>query len=203
MKRLIGRVFRDKVVQDDIQQWPFNVIEGAGGTPNIQVDHWDKRQLLPQEISAMLLSVLKEAAEEFLDEEVTQAVVTVPAYFNDSQRAATKEAAEIAGLKVLRILNEPTAGALAYGLHQSKHVTSKVMIYDLGGGTCDVSIQEIKEDGFEVLAVQGDNHLGGEDIDNRLVGHFLQVCHHCCENSVNWAHILKTVLGLAIPAGMP
>lgn len=176
VKRLIGRSFSDDTVQADKKQWPFTVVAGPGDAPRICVEHaGEPKRFAPEELSAMLLAQMKADAEDFLDEDVTQAVVTVPGYFTEAQRAATKAAGEIAGLDIIRILNEPTAGALAYGCDRSRHVRSKVMIYDLGGGTCDVSIQEIDSGDFRVVAVQGDTHLGGEDIDNRLVEHFLRV----------------------------
>lgn len=176
VKRLIGRSFSDKTVQDDISQWDFAVEAGPGDAPRICVKHdGTTKRLAPEEVSAMLLAQMKDDAEAFLDETVTQAVVTVPGYFTEAQRVATKAAGEIAGLDIIRILNEPTAGALAYGCDRTRHVRSKVMIYDLGGGTCDVSIQEIISGDFRVVAIQGDTHLGGEDIDNRLVEHFLAV----------------------------
>ncbi|CAO2609088.1 Heat shock 70 kDa protein 1-like [Lemmus lemmus] len=149
-KRLIGRKFNDPVVQSDMKLWPF------------------------QEISSMVLTKMKETAEAFLGHNVTNAVITVPAYFNDSQRQATKDAGVIAGLNVLRIINEPTAAAIAYGLDKGSHGERHVLIFDLGGGTFDVSILTIDDGIFEVKATAGDTHLGGEDFDNRLVGHFVE-----------------------------
>jgi len=176
-KRLIGRKFSDPAVQDDCKHWPFKVVPGAAEKPMIEVQYkGESKQFQPEEISSMVLVKMKETAEAFLGKEVKNAVVTVPAYFNDSQRQATKDAGLIAGLNVLRIINEPTAAAIAYGL--DKKATSgaerNVMIFDLGGGTFDVSLLTIEEGIFEVKATAGDTHLGGEDFDNRLVNHFVQ-----------------------------
>lgn len=173
-KRLIGRKFSDPSVQSDMKHWPFKVMSGPGGTPVIEVDYkGEKKQFKAEEISSMVLSKMKEIAEAYLGKEVRNAVVTVPAYFNDSQRQATKDAGAIAGLNVLRIINEPTAAAIAYGLDQ-KGVEKNVLIFDLGGGTFDVSLLNIDDGVFEVLATAGDTHLGGEDFDNRMVDYFLQ-----------------------------
>lgn len=173
-KRLIGRRFNDPVVQADMKHWPFKVIEGAGGKPTIQVTFkGEVKQFAPEEVSSMVLSKMKEIAEAYLGREVKNAVITVPAYFNDSQRQATKDAGVIAGLNVLRIINEPTAAAIAYGLDK-KGAEKNVLIFDLGGGTFDVSLLTIEEGIFEVKATAGDTHLGGEDFDNRLVEHFTQ-----------------------------
>lgn len=175
-KRLIGRKFSDDVVKEDIKAWPFDVVRGPQGDPRIRVKQGAATvQLAPQQISAILLQKMKDIAEDFVDEEVTQAVITVPAYFTDAQRSATKEAAEIAGLEVLRIINEPMAAALTYGFDSTSHSDGTVLIFDLGGGTCDVCILEIAGGSFEVIAVKGDTHLGGEDIDKRLVQHLLKV----------------------------
>jgi len=173
-KRLIGRRFTDTVVQSDMKHWPFKVIEGAGGKPTIQVSFkGDTKQFAPEEISSMVLIKMKEIAEAYLGREVKNAVITVPAYFNDSQRQATKDAGVISGLNVLRIINEPTAAAIAYGLDK-KGKEKNVLIFDLGGGTFDVSLLTIEEGIFEVKATAGDTHLGGEDFDNRMVDHFIQ-----------------------------
>ncbi|MCF6234920.1 MAG: molecular chaperone DnaK [Gammaproteobacteria bacterium] len=169
IKRLIGRKFKDDVVQRDIKMVPYTIVAADNGDAWIEVQG---KKIAPQEISARILQKMKKTAEDYLGEEVTEAVVTVPAYFNDSQRQATKDAGKIAGLDVKRIINEPTAAALAYGMDK-KHGNATVAIYDLGGGTFDVSIIEIAEiDGehtFEVLATNGDTFLGGEDFDLRLI----------------------------------
>jgi len=171
-KRLIGRKFNDNVVQDDIKSWPFKVIE-KDEKPMFEVNYLDETKTFhPEEISSMILARMKEVAESFLNTEVKDAVVTVPAYFNDSQRQATKDAGNIAGLNILRIINEPTAAAMAYGLNTDSKTERNVLIYDFGGGTFDVSLLNIDDGVFEVLATSGDCHLGGEDIDNRLVKHF-------------------------------
>ena len=173
-KRLIGRKFTDASVQADMKHWPFKVVSGVGGTPIIEVEYkGETKQFKAEEISSMVLSKMKEIAEAYLGKEVKNAVVTVPAYFNDSQRQATKDAGAIAGLNVLRIINEPTAAAIAYGLDQ-KGNEKNVLIFDLGGGTFDVSLLTIEEGIFEVKATAGDTHLGGEDFDNRMVDYFLQ-----------------------------
>jgi heat shock protein 1/8 len=173
-KRLIGRKFSDPGVQSDMKHWPFKVLAGPGGTPLIEVEYkGESKQFKAEEISSMVLSKMKEIAEAYLGKEVKNAVVTVPAYFNDSQRQATKDAGAISGLNVLRIINEPTAAAIAYGLDQ-KGEEKNVLIFDLGGGTFDVSLLTIEEGIFEVKATAGDTHLGGEDFDNRMVDYFLQ-----------------------------
>jgi len=173
-KRLIGRKFTDPSVQADMKHWPFKVISGAGGTPIIEVEYkGETKTFKAEEISSMVLIKMKEIAEAYLGKEVKNAVVTVPAYFNDSQRQATKDAGSIAGLNVLRIINEPTAAAIAYGLDK-KGEEKNVLIFDLGGGTFDVSLLTIEEGIFEVKATAGDTHLGGEDFDNEMVDFFLQ-----------------------------
>lgn len=173
-KRLIGRKFSDPGVQSDMKHWPFKVMSGPGGTPIIEVEYkGERKQFKAEEISSMVLVKMKEIAEAYLGKEVKNAVITVPAYFNDSQRQATKDAGAIAGLNVLRIINEPTAAAIAYGLDQ-KGDEKNVLIFDLGGGTFDVSLLTIEEGIFEVKATAGDTHLGGEDFDNRMVDYFLQ-----------------------------
>ncbi|PPQ93653.1 hypothetical protein CVT25_012712 [Psilocybe cyanescens] len=172
VKRLIGRKWDEKEVQQDLKHLPFKV-KNKGGQPIINVKYQDKmRDFTPEEISAMILTRMKETAEAYLGHGVTHAVVTVPAYFNDAQRQATKDAGEIAGLKILRVLNEPTAAALAYGLDK-KGDESKIIVYDLGGGTFDVSLLSIEDGVFEVLATSGDTHLGGEDFDNRVIDYFV------------------------------
>jgi L1 cell adhesion molecule like protein len=172
-KRLIGRKFSDPVIQADMKHWPFKVVAGPGDKPLIEVTYrGEKKQFAPEEISSMVLVKMKETAEAYLGREVKNAVITVPAYFNDSQRLATKDAGAIAGLNVLRIINEPTAAAIAYGLDK-KGGEQNVLIFDLGGGTFDVSLLTIEEGIFEVKATAGDTHLGGEDFDNRLVDFFM------------------------------
>merc|ERR1712217_296684 len=176
-KRLIGRKFDDATVQKDIKLWPFKVIKDSGNKPKMEVEHkCEFKTFTPEEISAMILTKMKETAEAHLGHTVKDAVVTVPAYFNDAQRQATKDAGVIAGLNVLRIINEPTAAAIAYGLDKKKGQAkeSNVLIFDLGGGTFDVSILSIDDGIFEVKATAGDTHLGGEDFDNRLVDHFIK-----------------------------
>lgn len=172
-KRLIGRKFDDPVVQADMKLWPFHVV-GDGGKPRIKVEYkGEDKVFYPEEISSMVLVKMKEIAEAYLGCTVSKAVVTVPAYFNDSQRQATKDAGVIAGLNILRIINEPTAAAIAYGMDKGKSGERNVLIFDLGGGTFDVSILAIEDGIFEVKATAGDTHLGGEDFDNRLVKHFV------------------------------
>ncbi|KAI0057092.1 heat shock protein 70 [Artomyces pyxidatus] len=173
-KRLIGRKMDEQDVQRDMKHWPFKVIDKSG-KPVIRVkSKGEDRDFTPEEISAMVLTKMKETAEAYLGKKVTHAVVTVPAYFNDAQRQATKDAGTIAGLQVLRIINEPTAAALAYGLDK-KGGESQIIVYDLGGGTFDVSLLSIDQGVFEVLATAGDTHLGGEDFDNRVIEHFVKL----------------------------
>jgi len=173
-KRLIGRKFEDKAVQDDMTHWPFKVFSGPASKPMIEVNFkGEKKQFAAEEVSSMVLVKMKEIAEAFLGREVKNAVITVPAYFSDSQRQATKDAGVISGLNVLRIINEPTAAAIAYGLDK-KGPEKNVLIFDLGGGTFDVSLLTIEEGIFEVKATAGDTHLGGEDFDNRMVEHFCE-----------------------------
>jgi molecular chaperone DnaK len=167
IKRLIGRKFTDKEVQKDIDIMPFAIVKHTNG---VAVKLGDK-EYTPEEVSAMILSKIKADAEAFLGEKVTEAVITVPAYFDDSQRQATKDAGKIAGLEVKRIINEPTAAALAYGLDQKKE--EKIVVFDLGGGTFDVSVLELGDGVFEVKSTNGDTHLGGEDFDNAIVNYFL------------------------------
>ncbi|KAK3314813.1 heat shock 70 kDa protein [Apodospora peruviana] len=172
-KRLIGRKFNDAEVQADAKHFPFKIIE-KGGKPVIEVEFkGEQKQFTPEEISSMILTKMRETAEAYLGGTVNNAVVTVPAYFNDSQRQATKDAGLIAGLNVLRIINEPTAAAIAYGLDKKVEGERNVLIFDLGGGTFDVSLLTIEEGIFEVKSTAGDTHLGGEDFDNRLVNHFV------------------------------
>lgn len=167
VKRLIGRKFDDKEVQRDIELMPYKIVKSGSGVKVTMAD----KDYSPEEVSAMILSKLKADAEAFLGEPVTEAVITVPAYFDDAQRQATKDAGKIAGLEVKRIINEPTAAALAYGLDKSKE--EKIAVYDLGGGTFDISILQLGDGVFEVLSTNGDTHLGGEDFDMRIVNHFV------------------------------
>merc|ERR1711998_480938 len=161
--------------QSDLKHFPFKVIAKEGDRPCIQVDYkGETKDFFPEEISSMVLTKMKEIAEAYLGADVPSAVVTVPAYFNDAQRASTKDAGSIAGLNVLRIINEPTAAAIAYGLDKGTSSERNVLIFDLGGGTFDVSLLTIEDGIFEVKATAGDTHLGGEDFDNRLVNHFVQ-----------------------------
>lgn len=167
IKRLIGRKFSDKEVQKDLDIMPFKIVKHKSG---VGVEMGGK-EYTPEEVSAMILSKIKADAEAFLGEKVTEAVITVPAYFDDSQRQATKDAGKIAGLEVRRIINEPTAAALAYGLEKGKE--EKIVVFDLGGGTFDVSVLELGDGVFEVKATNGDTHLGGEDFDNVIVNYFI------------------------------
>ncbi|XP_074280146.1 heat shock cognate 70 kDa protein-like [Silene latifolia] len=179
-KRLIGRRFTDQVVQNDMKLWPFKVLScpSKDNKPMIVVTYkGDKKHFSAEEISAMVLMKMKKTAAEYLGSEVKDAVITVPAYFNDSQRQATKDAGIIAGLNVMRIINEPTAAAIAYGLEhkavESNVAKRNVLVFDLGGGTFDVSLVTLDKDAFEVKAISGDTHLGGGDFDNRLLNHFV------------------------------
>ena len=174
-KRLIGRKFSDSKVQEDIRGWSFKVVPGVADKPSIEVDFkGETKRFEPEEISSMVLTKMKEIAEMYIGTDIKDAVVTVPAYFNDSQRQATKDAAAIAGLNCLRIINEPTAAAIAYGLDKHKDEDKNVLIFDLGGGTFDVSLLNIEGGIFEVKATAGDTHLGGEDFDARLLQHLSQ-----------------------------
>ncbi|MFN9711615.1 MAG: Hsp70 family protein, partial [Alphaproteobacteria bacterium] len=164
IKRLIGRQFNDPMVEKDKGMVPYEIVKGPTG------DAWVRAQgkdYSPQQVSAFILQKMKEAAEQHLGEKVEKAVITVPAYFNDTQRQATKDAGKIAGLEVLRIINEPTAAALAYGLE--KNDGKKIAVYDLGGGTFDISVLEIGDGVFEVKATNGDTHLGGDDWDHKIM----------------------------------
>lgn len=173
-KRLIGRDYNDKTVQADVKLWPFNVIDKSN-KPHVQVKVGsEQKQFSPEEVSAMVLVKMKEIAESYLGKEVKNAVVTVPAYFNDAQRQATKDAGTIAGLNVVRIINEPTAAAIAYGLDK-KEGERNILVFDLGGGTFDVSMLTIDNGVFEVLATNGDTHLGGEDFDQRVMEYFIKL----------------------------
>ena len=173
-KRLIGRKFDESAVQSDMKHWPFTVVNESS-KPKIQVEYkGDTKTFTPEEVSSMVLIKMKETADAYLGSSIKDAVITVPAYFNDSQRQATKDAGTIAGLNVLRIINEPTAAAIAYGLDKKIGGERNVLIFDLGGGTFDVSILTIEDGIFEVKSTAGDTHLGGEDFDNRMVNHFMQ-----------------------------
>merc|ERR1719424_2790233 len=173
-KRLIGRRFTDAAVQHDMKLWPFKVIS-ADGKPNIEVQSMGSTKTFsPEEISAMILVKMKETAEVFLGKDVKNAVVTVPAYFNDAQRQATRDAGQISGLNVMRIINEPTAAAIAYGMDK-KSGEKNILVYDLGGGTFDVSLLTIDGGVFEVVSTNGDTHLGGEDFDQKVMEWFIGV----------------------------
>ncbi|NP_001304071.1 heat shock-related 70 kDa protein 2 [Alligator mississippiensis] len=175
-KRLIGRKYDDPTVQADMKHWPFHVVS-EGGKPKVQVEYkGEAKTFFPEEISSMVLTKMKEIAEAYLGRKVQNAVIAVPAYFNDSQRQATKDAGTITGLNVMRIINEPTAAAIAYGLDKkgARAGEKNVLIFDLGGGTLDVSILTIEDGIFEVKSTAGDTHLGGEDFDNRMVTHFVE-----------------------------
>jgi heat shock protein 1/8 len=178
---LIGRRFSDSLVQNDIKLWPFKVIEGPTDKPMIVVTYkGEEKHFAAEEISSMVIKKMREIAEVYLGTAVKNAIITVPAYFNDSQRKATKDAGGIAGLNVMRIINEPTAAAIAYGLDKVAIDKRNVLIFDLGGGTTDVSLLTIDGVTFEVKAVAGDTHLGGEDFDNRMLKHFVEIFkrHH-------------------------
>jgi len=163
IKRFMGHTFSETT--GEAKRVPYSVVKGDNNTPRVDIDG---RLYTAQELSAMTLQKMKKTAEDYLGQTVTEAVITVPAYFNDAQRQATKEAGEIAGLKVMRIINEPTAAALAYGLDK-KGVDQKIAVYDLGGGTFDISILELGDGVFEVLSTNGDTHLGGDDFDHEII----------------------------------
>ena len=168
VKRLIGRNFEDATVKKDIEAAPFKIVNSEKGDAWIETNG---EKYSPSQISAFILQKMKETAEKYLGQEVTKAVITVPAYFNDAQRQATKDAGKIAGLEVLRIINEPTAASLAYGLDKKQN--KKIAVYDLGGGTFDVSILELGDGVFEVKSTNGDTFLGGEDFDNSIVEYLI------------------------------
>ena len=169
-KRLIGRKFTDSVVQSDVKLWPFKVESGPDQKPMIVIKYkGETKKFYAEQVSSMVLEYMKKISEDYLGSKVSQAVITVPAYFNDSQRQATKDAGSIAGLEVLRIINEPTAAAIAYGMDKTADKEKNILIFDLGGGTFDVSLLTIESGVFEVKATAGDTHLGGEDFDNRMV----------------------------------
>lgn len=187
---MIGRKFDDKDVQKDAKDFPFKIIN-KDGKPQVKVDiNKTSKNLTPEEVSAMVLGKMKDIAEGYLGKKVTHAVVTVPAYFNDAQRQATKDAGTIAGLNVLRVVNEPTAAAIAYGLDKTGD-ERQVIVYDLGGGTFDVSLLSIDNGVFEVLATAGDTHLGGEDFDHRVMDHFVKQYNK--KNNVNVRKDLKAM----------
>ncbi|PBP20207.1 dnaK-type molecular chaperone BiP [Diplocarpon rosae] len=190
VKRMIGRKFSDKDVQGDMKHFPFDVVE-KDGKPHVKVDvNGSPKTFTPEEISAMILGKMKDVAESYLGNKVTHAVVTVPAYFNDNQRQATKDAGIIAGLNVLRIVNEPTAAAIAYGLDKTEG-ERQIIVYDLGGGTFDVSLLSIDRGVFEVLSTAGDTHLGGEDFDQRVINYFAKKYNK--DNNVDITKDLKTM----------
>merc|ERR1712137_1315047 len=173
IKRLIGRRFKDSTVQKDMKLLPFKISDKSGKPMiNVQVKG-EEKVLSPEEVSSMVLTKMKETAENYLGKEVKHAVITVPAYFSDAQRQSTKDAGSISGMNVLRIINEPTAAAIAYGL--DKKTEKNILVYDLGGGTFDVSLLTIDNGVFEVVATNGDAHLGGEDFDHRVMNHFMKV----------------------------
>ena len=185
-KRLIGRKMDDASVKSDLKHFPFEVIADANGKPQIQVKYQgETKQFAPEEVSSMVLVKMKEVSEAYLGKEVKNAVITVPAYFNDAQRQATKDAGAIAGLNVQRIINEPTAAAIAYGLDKKSEEEKNILIFDLGGGTFDVSLLTIEDGIFEVKATAGDTHLGGEDFDNRMVEHFMGEFKRKCKVDIN------------------
>ena len=174
-KRLIGREFNDPEVQKDIKLWPFKVIKGDNDRPKIEVEYKGNTQsFYPEEISAYILTKMKQIAEEYLGKEINDAIITCPAYFNDSQRQATKDAGRMAGLNVIRIINEPTAAAIAYGLDENNQGEKNILIFDLGGGTFDVTVLSMDNNLLEVRSTRGDMHLGGEDFDNRLLEHCIK-----------------------------
>ncbi|KAJ5755671.1 Endoplasmic reticulum chaperone BiP [Penicillium manginii] len=190
VKRLIGRKFEDKDTQKDIKHFPFKVVN-KDGKPNVKVEvNQTPKIFTPEEISAMVLGKMKETAESYLGKTVTHAVVTVPAYFNDAQRQATKDAGTIAGLTILRVVNEPTAAAIAYGLDKVGE-ERQIIVYDLGGGTFDVSLLSIDNGIFEVLSTAGDTHLGGEDFDQRVIDHFVKLYNK--KNNVDVTKDLKSM----------
>ncbi|POR38474.1 78 kDa glucose-regulated protein [Tolypocladium paradoxum] len=190
IKRLIGRNFNEKEVQADVKNFPYKVLSKEG-KPVVQVQvNGEDKKFTPEEISAMVLGKMKEVAESYLGKKVTHAVVTVPAYFNDNQRQATKDAGVIAGLNVLRIVNEPTAAAIAYGLDKTDG-ERQIIVYDLGGGTFDVSLLSIDQGVFEVLATAGDTHLGGEDFDQNVINYFAKSYNK--KNNVDISKDLKAM----------
>ncbi|CAI0374904.1 unnamed protein product [Linum tenue] len=188
-KRLIGKKFDDPEVQSDLKYLPYPVVKNRDGKPCVEIEGNRTNSFTPEEISAMVLGKMKETAESYLGNPVSGAVVTVPAYFNDAQRKATKDAGTIAGLNVLRIINEPNAAALAYGLNNRARFRKKnVLVYDLGGGTFDVSVMQIEDGVFEVLATGGDTHLGGGDFDQRVMEYFIKLIKRKHDKDVGGNH---------------
>ena len=186
--KLTGRRFSDASVQSDMNLWPLKIIPGPADKPMIVVSYkGEEKQFAAEEISSMVLIKMREIAEAYLGVTIKNAVVTVPSYFNDSQRQATKDAGVIAGLNVMRIINEPAAAAIAYGLDKKANSVGEknVLIFDLGGGTFDVSLLTIEEGIFEVKATAGDTHLSGEDFDNRMVNHFVQEFKRKSKNDIS------------------
>lgn len=190
VKRLIGRNYKDSTVQSDKKLFPYAIVEDKSGSPDVALPKdlaakQSKGQFTPEEVSGMVLRKMKEIAEAYLGQEVKHAVVTVPAYFNDAQRQATKDAGTIAGLKVERVINEPTAAAIAYGLDKQDH-EENILVFDLGGGTFDVTLLSIDNGVFEVLATSGNTHLGGgEFLDNAIVGSCAMPCASCTSMAHN------------------
>jgi len=173
IKRLIGRSYDDKGIQNDLKTLPYKVVP-VDGKPYVEVETKDgPKKFSPEEISAIILKKMKEIAESYIGKEVKHAVITVPAYFNDAQRQATRDAGRIAGLTVERIINEPTAASIAYGMDQKKE--KNILVFDLGGGTFDVSLLSIEDQVFEVLSTAGDTHLGGVDFDNKITDYFINI----------------------------
>lgn len=173
-KRLIGCKVSDRTVQEDMKFWPFEVVD-KDGSPMVVVNAGERKEVSPEQISAIVLSKMRTIAEEYLGRKVEYAVVTVPAYFNGAQRKATKDAGTMAGLKVLQVINEPTAAAIAYGLDKQLKAKQTILVYDLGGGTLDVTLLSVTNGVFEVMATAGESHLGGQDFDQRLISHFAEV----------------------------
>ena len=177
-KRLIGRLYSDQTVQEDLKYFPFKLVSDKG-TPSVSIPIKGKEELFhPEQVAAVILGKMKDMAEKFLGEPVKNAVVTVPAYFNDQQRKATKDAGAIAGLNVLRIINEPTAAAISYGIDRKKAAIESealILVFDLGGGTFDTTLLEVDNGVFMVLATNGDTHLGGEDFDQRMIDYFMKL----------------------------
>ena len=197
VKRLIGRNFNDKEVQEDMKLWPFKVENGTNDKPMIVVEYKkEQRSFAPEQISAMILESLKEDAETFLGQKVNDAVITVPAYFNISQRQATIDAARIAGLNVKELINEPVAAAIAYGLENNLKEKKNICVFDLGGGTFDVTILEIDNKKFTVKAIGGDSHLGGEDFDNELVKYCIEIFKE--ENDIDISNDQKALRRLKV-----
>ncbi|CAE6533375.1 unnamed protein product [Rhizoctonia solani] len=188
VKRIIGREYEDPELQQEMKRWPFDIVD-QGGRPSIQIYNDDALQTFaPEEISAMILSKMKQTAETYLGKKVTRAVVTVPAYFNDAQRQATKDAGAIAGLSIIRMVNEPTAAALAYGSDRKMSGSSLILVYDFGGGTLDVTLLSLVNGDFKVLSTSGDAHLGGEDLDHNVVDYLVGKCQRSTGADVSTNH---------------